>query len=71
MFNGSAFGMYVMDSDEKSDILIEAFKQAVDQGYDPNDTDVKTAIYEQTNIYPYQLTDYDRAKVGRIISNYM
>ena len=65
-----ALSMHIVDSSVKKDTLKSAFISAIDQGFDPNDQEVKDYIYEQTGVYPYQLTDLDRVQLQNEISAY-
>ena len=65
-----ALSLHIMDSDRKRQILQRAFESVIDQGYDPNDQEIKDYIYENTNAYPYQLTDLDREQLQNYIAGY-
>jgi hypothetical protein len=65
-----AFSMHIMDSSAKAETLKKAFISAIDQGYDPNDQEIKDYIYEQTGIYPDQLTQVDREKLQDYVGQY-
>lgn len=53
----SALGGYIISSSTALDILIEDFKNAIEQGFDPNE--VKDSILEQRHIGLDELTASD------------
>lgn len=66
MTGNCAFDFYLMESDEKLQYLIEAFKEKIEAGYDPNDC--QEEIYSDFNIdIEKDLTNSDRRKLKKAV----
>ena len=65
----NGFQTMVLESYQKTNELIEYFKDAVDKGYDPNS--VINQILEECNVKESDLTDFDIQRLNREIEQYV
>jgi len=63
-----ALSTFIMNSAELTDYLIEDFKNAIDQGYNPDD--IKYEIFSNRNASTDDLTDSDIDRLVATISTY-
>ena len=65
----NGFQAMVLESYQKTNKLIECFKDAVDQGYDPNT--VIPQVFKQCNTKESDLTDFDIKRLNQEIDEYL
>lgn len=56
----------IMQSSEDADKVIAMFDSAIQQGFHPEA--VEQDIYEQLNINPADLTDYDKVRISHAVN---
>lgn len=65
----NGFQTMILESYQKTNELIECFKDAIDKGYDPNS--VIDQILEACNVKESDLTDFDIQRLNREIEQYV
>ena len=58
----------IMNSSENADRLIEAFKDAIDEGKNPED--IEAEIYEELGINPNDIIHSDRVRILDEVNEY-
>lgn len=64
-----AFSNYIVNCDAVTDLIINEFLVAIDNGYDPEE--VKYDIFSKYNISTDDLTAIDREKILNTVMDYM
>lgn len=64
-----AFSNYIVNCDAVTDLIIDEFLTAIDNGYDPDE--VKYDIFSKYNITTDDLAAMDRERILNTVINYM
>lgn len=59
----SGLDMYIMHSSYQSDKVIDAFREAIENGHHPND--IESQVWKSTGVDPTQLPMWEKQKIQR------